>query len=101
MEDLALLRFALLFHDTGKGAHSGDHARLSVELARTAMERIQMRPEEQSTVEFLIAHHLDLSAVMSSRDLYDPATARMLADRIGTLERLKLLTLLTYATSPL
>ena len=97
VEDLALLRFALLFHDTGKGAHSGDHARLSVELARVAMQRIQMRPEEQSAVEFLIEHHLDLSAVMSSRDLYDPATARMLADRIGTLERLKLLTLLTYA----
>ena len=97
VEDLALLRFALLFHDSGKGAHSGDHARRSVELARAAMQRIQMRPEEQSAVEFLIDHHLDLSAVMSSRDLHDPATARLLARRIGTLERLKLLTLLTYA----
>jgi [protein-PII] uridylyltransferase len=97
VEDLALLRFALLFHDSGKGAHSGDHARLSVGLAHAAMQRIQMRPEEQSAVEFLIEHHLDLSAVMSSRDLHDPATARLLALRIGTLERLKLLTLLTYA----
>ena len=97
VEDLALLRFALLFHDSGKGANSGNHARLSMELARTAMQRIQMRPEEQSAVEFLIEHHLDLSAVMSSRDLHDPATARLLAHRIGTLERLKLLTLLTYA----
>lgn len=97
VEDLALLRFALLFHDSGKGARSGDHARLSGELARAAMRRIQMRPEEQSEVEFLIEHHLDLSAVMSSRDLYDPGTARLLANRIGTLERLKLLTLLTYA----
>jgi [protein-PII] uridylyltransferase len=97
VQDLALLRFALLFHDSGKGAHSGDHARLSVEFARTAMRRIQMRPDEQSSVEFLIAHHLDLSAIMSSRDIYDPATARLLAERIGTLERLKLLTLLTYA----
>lgn len=97
VEDLALLRFALLFHDSGKGAHSGDHAHLSVELARAAAQRIQMRPEEQSAVEFLIEHHLDLSAVMSSRDLYDPATARLLAERIGTLERLKLLTLVTYA----
>ncbi len=97
VEDLALLRFALLFHDSGKGAHSGDHSRLSVELADKAMRRIQMRPEERSAVEFLIEHHLDLSAVMSSRDLYDPATARLLAQRIGTLERLKLLTLLTYA----
>jgi [protein-PII] uridylyltransferase len=97
VEDLASLRFALLFHDSGKGANSGDHARLSVELARAAMERIQMRSDEQSAVEFLIEHHLDLSTVMSSRDIHDPATARLLADRIGTLERLKLLTLLTYA----
>ncbi|HEX5228147.1 MAG TPA: HD domain-containing protein [Bryobacteraceae bacterium] len=97
VEDLALLRFALLFHDAGKGANSGDHARLSVELARAAAQRIQMRPEEQSAVEFLIEHHLDLSAVMTSRDLHDPVTAQMLAERIGTLERLKLLTLLTYA----
>jgi [protein-PII] uridylyltransferase len=97
VQDLALLRFALLFHDSGKGSQSGDHARRSVELARAAAERIQMRAEERSVVEFLIEHHLDLSAVMSARDLHDPATARLLAARIGTLERLKLLTLLTYA----
>jgi [protein-PII] uridylyltransferase len=97
VQDLALLRFALLFHDSGKGARSGDHARRSVELARRAMQRIGMRTEEQSAVEFLIEHHLDLSAVMSARDLHDPATAGLLASRIGTLERLKLLTLLTYA----
>src|SRR5438552_3225566 len=34
---------------------------------------------------------------MNSRDLQDPATARMLADRIGTIQRLKLLVVLTYA----
>jgi [protein-PII] uridylyltransferase len=34
---------------------------------------------------------------MSSRDLHDGSTARALADRVGTLERLKLLTMLTYA----
>ncbi len=97
IEDLALLRFALLFHDSGKGAQSGDHARLSVQLAHAAGQRIQMPPQDQNAVEFLIEHHLDLSAVMNSRDLYDPATAVLLAHRIGTLERLKLLTLLTYA----
>jgi [protein-PII] uridylyltransferase len=97
IDDLALLRFALLFHDSGKGVQSGDHALVSVQLARTAAQRIQMPAQEQSAVEFLIEHHLDLSAVMNSRDLYDPATAALLAHRIGTLERLKLLTLLTYA----
>jgi len=96
-QDLALLRFALLFHDSGKGAGEGDHARRSVELARQAMQRIQVPGDDQVRIEFLIEHHLDLSAVMNSRDLFDPATARMLADRIGTLEQLKLLALLTYA----
>ena len=97
IDDQVLLRFALLFHDTGKGSSSGDHARRSVELAREAMQRIQMPPEDQARVEFLIEHHLDLSAVMNSRDLDDPATACMLAERIGTIEQLKLLTVLTYA----
>ena len=46
---------------------------------------------------FLIENHLALSAVMNSRDLRDPATARMLADRIGTVEQLKLLAVMTYA----
>jgi [protein-PII] uridylyltransferase len=96
IQDLALLRFALLFHDSGKGANTGDHAQRSVELARQAMQRIQMPADDRRSVEFLIKHHLDLSAVMNSRDLYDPSTARMLADRIGTLERLKLLTIMTY-----
>jgi [protein-PII] uridylyltransferase len=95
--DQALLRFALLFHDSGKGENSGDHSRRSVELARQAMERIQMPKEDQARVEFLIEHHLDLSAVMNSRDLHDPATATLLAERIGTIEQLKLLAVLTYA----
>lgn len=97
IDDLALLRFALLFHDSGKGSNSGDHSRRSVELARQAMQRMQMPSEDQSAVEFLIEHHLDLSGVMNSRDLNDPVTARALADGIGTIERLKLLTVLTYA----
>jgi [protein-PII] uridylyltransferase len=46
---------------------------------------------------FLIEQHLILSALMSSRDLSDPAVVTEGAHRIGTLERLKLLTLLTYA----
>jgi len=95
--DQALLRFALLFHDAGKGDNDGDHSRRSVHLARQAMQRIQMPKEDQARVEFLIEHHLDLSAVMNSRDLHDPATAALLAERIGTIEQLKLLAVLTYA----
>jgi [protein-PII] uridylyltransferase len=95
--NLALLRLALLFHDAGKGGGDGEHARHSVTLANAAMQRIQVPVNDQLAVEFLIEHHLDLSAVMNTRDLHDPATAQLLADRIGTIERLKLLVVLTYA----
>src|SRR5262249_28211176 len=92
-----ILFFALLYHDVGKGAFTGDHSRVSVEWAQTALERMKAPAEDQSAVLFLIEHHLALSEVMSGRDLADPATARALADRAGTIERLRLLTVLTYA----
>ncbi len=92
-----LLRFALLFHDVGKGEAGGRHIERSLELVAGVMERIQLPLRERRLVHFLIAHHLDLSAAMTSRDLDDPTTARFLAGRVETVERLKYLTLLTYA----
>jgi [protein-PII] uridylyltransferase len=96
IEDAWLVRFALLMHDIGKGS-GRDHSIASVEIAHAVMDRLGAPAAERDTVEFLVRRHLDLSSVMSSRDLYDGSTARALADRVGTLERLKLLTMLTYA----
>ena len=97
IENRAVLVFALLFHSSGKSAGDGDPVRLSLELARQAMERIRVPGEEQREVIFLIEHQLDLAEVMSGRDVDDPATARQLAERVGTIERLKLLTVMTYS----
>jgi len=96
IENPAVLLFALLFHSAGKGAGGGDPVPLSMELARQAMERIRVPGEEQREVNFLIEHQLDLAEVLSGRDVDDPATARQLAERVGTIERLKLLTVMTY-----
>jgi [protein-PII] uridylyltransferase len=96
IDDPGLVRFALLMHDIGKGS-GRDHTVASVEIARAVMDRLGTPEAERETVEFLVLRHLDLSSVMSSRDLYDGSTARALADRVGTLERLKQLTMLTYA----
>jgi [protein-PII] uridylyltransferase len=96
IENTAALAFALLFHCAGKGTGTGDPVRLSIELASQAMERIRMPGEERREVNFLIEHQLDLAEVMSGRDVDDPATARHLAERVGTIERLKLLTVMTY-----
>jgi [protein-PII] uridylyltransferase len=96
IENPAGLAFALLFHCAGKGGGTGDPVALSAELARQAMERIRVPVEERREVNFLIEHQLDLSDVMTGRDVEDPATARQLAERVGTIERLKLLTVTTY-----
>ena len=97
MEDPALLLCALLFHDVGKGSANGAHAEASVHAAEPALERIGMPRPERELVSFLIRRHLEMSAVMTSRDLQDPATARDMAGRVETVERLKALTLMTYA----
>jgi [protein-PII] uridylyltransferase len=97
MEDSALLLCALLFHDVGKGSADGAHAEASVRAAGPALERIGMPRNDRDMVGFLIGRHLEMSTVMNSRDLQDPATARVMAGRVETVERLKALTLMTYA----
>ena len=97
VKEPALLRFALLFHDSGKGSPDEGHVDGSLRLATTAMARIRMPAENRETVLFLIGRHLELSATMQSRDVFDPGTIREVAQRVETVEWLKVLTLLTYA----
>jgi [protein-PII] uridylyltransferase len=98
--DYPLLFTALLFHDAGKGAHAdhqfGGHEDASVDIASRALCAIAAISAERETILFLIRWHLEMSRLMLIRDLSDPATAAMLAKLVGTVERLKLLTLLTY-----
>jgi [protein-PII] uridylyltransferase len=97
VEDIAVLRFALLLHDIGKGTKPGDHVAGSLETAGAIASRIGMPRNRREITLSLIERHLDLSLIMNSRDLDDPATARHLASSVRTLESLRYLTLLTYA----
>jgi [protein-PII] uridylyltransferase len=97
VKEPGVLVFALLFHDAGKGMPGEGHVDGSLRLAAAAMERIRMPQPERDTVGFLIRRHLDLSAAMQSRDVFDPPTIREVARQVETVERLKALTLVTYA----
>ncbi len=94
--DLDLLVTALLFHDAGKGTPDEGHVAVSRRIAAHALRRSGISDRELDLVDFLIAAHLEMSAATNGRDLSDPATTRDMATRLGTVERLKLLTLLTY-----
>jgi [protein-PII] uridylyltransferase len=93
----ATLLFAVLFHDSGKGATGEGHLDAGIRLAQTAASRLRMPSAERETAIFLIRRHLLLSAAMQSRDVFDPQTLHELAELVETVERLKALTLLTYA----
>lgn len=92
-----LLLFALLLHDVGKGMAPPDHIVGSLEAADTACARLKLPPEDSETVRYLIAAHLDMSATVQRRDIFDPETVREFAEKVGSVEHLKLLTLFTYA----
>ncbi len=97
LERPELLFLALLLHDTGKGMEGDDHVYNSLQLAAAAVERMGLEEEDSQTVGLLIATHLEMSSTLRRRDIYDPETARELAHKAGTPERLKMLTLLTLA----
>jgi len=97
LERPELLFLALLLHDTGKGLAGTDHVHNSLQLAAAAVERMGLATEDAQAVCFLIATHLEMSSTLRRRDIYDPETVRDLASKMGTPERLKMLTLLTLA----
>jgi [protein-PII] uridylyltransferase len=96
LESPELLYVALLLHDTGKGVPGGNHVEGSLEIAGRAMDRLDMDPKERAEVLFLIGSHLELSAALR-RDIFNPETVAAFAEKMGTPERLKMLTLMTYA----
>jgi len=91
-----LLRLALLLHDIGKGS-GHDHSQEAVRLTTRLLERMEMPELDREMVLFLIRDHLVLSATLQTRDLADPATALQLSAQVKTVERLRLLALLTFA----
>lgn len=97
VDSLPLLVLAILLHDIGKSIDGPTHAIESARLGETIMARIQMPEDERPFVRFLVEQHLILSSVMNSRDLDDPATAKDLAVKSGTVENLRYLALMTYA----
>ncbi len=96
LERPELLYLALLLHDIGKGTPEVNHVDASLESAQRCMDRLDLEPAERETVLFLIGNHLEISATLR-RDIFEPETIRGFAEKVETPERLKMLTLLTYA----
>ena len=94
-----LLLWAGLFHDIGKSLPGQDHARHGAELTREILRRLHFPDPDIDTVAFLITEHLLLVNTATRRDLNDEKIVVQCARRIGDVDRLKMLHLLTVADS--
>ncbi len=91
-----LLYVAMFLHDIAKGRVE-DHSIAGARIARHFCPRLGFTPAETETVAWLIEVHLLMSTVAQSRDLSDRMTIENFSAVIQSVERLKLLTILTAA----
>jgi [protein-PII] uridylyltransferase len=88
------LYVAVLLHDIAKG-RGGDHSELGAEVAHALCPRLGLTDAETETVAWLVRTHLLMSATAFKRDLSDPQTIQDFVEQVKSLERLRLLFILT------
>jgi [protein-PII] uridylyltransferase len=91
-----VLYAALFLHDIAKGRVE-DHSIAGSRIARRFCPRLGLSAADTELVAWLIEVHLVMSTVAQSRDLSDRRTIENFAAVVQSLERLKLLTILTTA----
>ncbi len=89
-----VLYVAVLLHDIAKG-RGGDHSVLGEQVAHELCPRFGLTAAETETVAWLVRWHLLMSATAQKRDLADPKTIQDFVERVTSLERLRLLLILT------
>ncbi len=89
-----LLFMAAFLHDIAKGREE-HHSIVGERIARSLCPRFGFSAAETDTVAWLVRQHLVLSDTSQRRDIYDPKTAHDVAELVQTLERLRLLFVLT------
>jgi [protein-PII] uridylyltransferase len=95
-EHRTLLYVALFLHDIAKGRIE-DHSIAGARVARRLCPRFGLSPADTDTVAWLVEQHLVMSTVAQSRDLSDRVTIQNFSEIVQSVERLKLLTVLTIA----
>ncbi len=96
IDRLDLFLLTLLLHDTGKARRNVEHVAPSIELADALLARLEFDAEEREAVLNLIRLHIEMSNALR-RDIFDMENVRGFAEKIGTPQMLKMLTLLTFA----
>ncbi len=89
-----VLYVALLLHDIAKGRPE-HHSIAGARIARKVCPAMGLTVPQTETIAWLVQHHLLMSETAQSRDLNDRKTIQDFADIVQSVERLKLLLVLT------
>jgi [protein-PII] uridylyltransferase len=97
------LYVAVLLHDIAKG-RAGDHSELGAQIALDLCPRLGLDDQETAVVSWLVRQHLIMSATAFKRDIADWRTISNFIEIVQSVDRLRLLTMLTivdiYAVGP-
>ena len=94
VEDRDSLYVAVLLHDIAKGRQE-DHSVAGARVARKLCPRLGLSPKQTELVAWLIDEHLTMSMVAQTRDMHDRKTISDFAEKVQSLDRLKMLLILT------
>ena len=92
----AVLFIGCILHDIGKG-RGGGHSQKGATMVPAVAQRLRLDAEEAELVQFLVRHHLTMSAMAESRNVHDARVILRLCNLARTRERLRMLYLLTVA----
>jgi len=96
VNDPALLYLSLLLHDIGKGQGPGHVAR-GATIAQRICHRLQLTKQDTAKVVALVEHHITMAHISQRRDLTEPHVAADFAAKLGTIDQLNMLLLLSYS----
>ncbi len=94
IEEREALYVAVLFHDVAKGRQE-DHSIAGARMARKLCPRLGLNHKQTEIVVWLIEQHLVMSMTAQTRDLHDRKTISDFAEVVQSMDRLKLLLVLT------
>jgi len=94
IEEREALYVAVFLHDIAKGRPE-DHSIAGARAARKLCPRLGLSPKQTELVAWLVEDHLTMSMVAQTRDLNDRKTITDFAEKVRTLERLKMLLVLS------
>jgi [protein-PII] uridylyltransferase len=96
VEDPSLLYLSILLHDIGKGRGRG-HIPRGAKIAERVCKRLGLNDLDAAKVVLMVKHHVAMAQLAQRRDLNEPHVVTDFAARMGTLDALNVLLLLTYA----